>query len=256
MANEVVRWDEKLAEYAQQQASVERPAVAKLTFRSGQMTYQGSPIKGNELPCVIMGAVKERALYRNVVEGRAFDPNKPENPICFSLSEGGEDALDAAPHGNSASPMSSDCASCRYNAWASDPQSASRGGRAKACKDKRKLLILPSTAIVVQTRDGNVAQDPAQTAKVEAAICELPVTSVRNWAKYLALLSGTHRKPSWAVLTKIIVTPNAKTQFEVSFEHLFDIPEQYFPALYARLPEALRTLMTPYDPVTAATPAR
>lgn len=253
MTNEVIRWDERLAEYAQKQAAVERPTNGKITFRGGHMSYQGSPIAGNTMLAVIIAAVKERALYENVITGRAFDPNKPENPICFSLSEGDEDALDAVPHANSKSPMSTNCAGCRFNAWGSDPQSASRGGRAKACKDKRRLFILPSTAVIVQTPAGPQAQDPLQTAKVEAATCDLPVTSVRNWAKYLATLSGVHRRPSWAVITKISVVPHPKTQFEVTFEHVLDIPEAYFPALHGRLDEATRSLLTPYEPQTPAT---
>lgn len=258
MANEVTKWDEKLAEYAQKQAAVERPSVAKITFRSGHMSYQGSPIAGNTMPVVILASVQERALYENVITGRAFDPNKPENPICFMLndrseSDDGSAQLDLGPHHNSRSPKSDTCATCAYNAWGSDPQSASRGARAKACKDRRKLYLLPSTAIIVQTNNGPVAQDPDKTAKIEAATCDLPVTSVRNWAKYLSMLSSTCRRPSWAVLTKMSVVPHAKTQFEVVFEHLLNIPEQYLGALHSRLPEAARVLMTPYDPASPAT---
>lgn len=258
MVNEVTKWDEKLAEYAQKQAAVERPSVAKITFRGGHMSYQGSPIAGNTMPVVVLGAVQERALYANVISGRAFDPNKPENPVCFALNLRGDDAdgstqLDFGPHHNSQSPKSDTCATCAYNAWGSDPQSASRGGRAKACKDRRKLYLLPSTAIIVQTNNGPVAQDPAKTEKIEAATCDLPVTSVRNWAKYLSMLASTCRRPSWAVLTKMSVVPHAKSQFEVVFEHILNIPEQYLGVLQSRLHEADRILMTPYDPATPAT---
>jgi hypothetical protein len=248
MTNQVVRWDEELAKHATKQASVERPAVGKISFRAGHMSYQNQPIQGNRLECIIIGAAHEHALYSNIIENRAFDPMKPESPTCFSLSLDGEamvphpQALRKIPSTGAQIQTGPDCTTCPYNAWGSDP----KGGRGKACKEVRRMVILPKAAIM---------GEPIGVRKSEAAVMSIPVTSVKNWANYTSLLAGQFRRPAWAMVTEVSVGPHARNQFEVKFAPVIEIGNEWLGELIERAKQAEQLLMTPYAPPQAqATP--
>lgn len=242
--NAIVRWDEELARYAQQQASIERPAVGKISFRSGQMTYQNQPIPGNKLECIIISSAHEHALYANVVENRAFDPSKPESPICYALSATGENMV---PHPQAAKKAAAECASCPYFAWGS----AGPGKKGKACKEVRRMLVLPRSAVIGP--DGKFG-DPLQVRKSEAAVCSIPTTSVKNWANYTAQLSGQFRRPAWAMLTEISVVPDARTQFQVKFAPVAEIPTEFMQTIIERVTQSEAIVMAPYAIQSTAPP--
>lgn len=235
-----VRWDEELAKYATQQASLERPAVGRIAFRGGVMTYQNQPIPGNKLDVVIVASAKEHALYQNVLDNRPFDPNKPENPICYALSLSGEDMV---PHPQSKHKKAASCAECPFNAWGSAPN----GSRGKACKESRRLVMVPRSA---------VSGSPDALKKAESATASVPVTSVKNWANYLAQLSTEYRRPSWAMVTEMAIIPNAKTVFEVKFSPSALVDASYFQDLLARVKTSEPIVMTPYPQESNAAPAQ
>lgn len=233
-----IRWDEELAKHAQKQASLERPAVGRLAFRGGVMTYQNQPIPGNALNVVIVGTAKEHALYQNVLDGRPFDPNNPETPVCYALSLEGEDM---APHSQAKTKMAPSCAECKYNAWGSAPN----GGRGKACKESRRMVVLPSSA---------VTGPPDAVKKAEAATASIPVTSVKNWANYLSQIATEFRRPSWAMVTTISEVPNAKTVFEIKFSPAGMVEEAYFTDLMQRAKNSEAIVLTPYPQESNAPP--
>lgn len=242
MSNEIVKWDEELAKYANKAAAQERPAVGRLAFRAGVMTYQGQPIPGNKLETVIIASAKEHALYANVLENRQFDPNNPESPVCYALSLDGENM---APHAQVKQKRATDCANCAFNAWGSDP----KGGRGKACKEVRRLIVIPKSAVVAPPGQ----QLPADSVKKsESASCNIPVTSVKNWANYTALLAAQFRRPAWAVVTEISVTPNPKTMFEVKFAVTDVVKDHLLSDLHQLVQSAERLVMTPYSDSTNA----
>lgn len=239
------RWDEELAKYATAAAALERPAVGRLGFRAGVMTYQNQVIPGNKLNVVIVASAKEHALYRNVLEQRAFDPSNPESPICFALSLTGEEMV---PHPQAPQKMSETCATCRYNAWGSAPN----GGRGKACKESRRMVLLPQTAVV-----SNGAPSPAGSVKkAEAASASIPVTSVKNWANYTAQLAGEFRRPPWAMITEISAHPHPKTVFEIKFSPVGLVSETHFGDLMQRIETSNQIVLTPYSQETKAVPAQ
>lgn len=232
------KWDEELAKFARAQAALERPAVGRIGFKAGIMTYQGTPIPGNKLNVVIVASAKEHALYQNILDQRPFDPLKPEAPICYALSLSGENMV---PHPQAVKPQAPSCAECPWNAWASDP----KGGKGKACKESRRLLVLPS----------NAAAGPIENVKKsEAAGCSVPVTSVKNWANYTAQLSGEYGRPTWAMVTEISVHPHARTVFEVKFAATARVDDQYLSELMQRSKASEAQVMTPYAEASAAAP--
>lgn len=245
--NQLVKWDEELAKYAQKAAAMERPAVGRIAFRGGTMTYQGQPIPGNKLPVIILARAKEHALFKNVLENRQFNPSQVESPICFALSLNDEDEM--IPHADAVQKMSPGCTNCQYNAWGSNPN----GGRGKACKESRRLVVLPQSAVLVPPAPGMQLQSApvGSVKKAEAATCSIPATSIKNWANYTAQLLGEYRRPSWAMVTEMSLHPHPKNQFEIKFAPLFEVPMEHIPELHQRVQTAESIVMTPYSPPQA-----
>lgn len=233
------KWDELLAREAQALATQERPAIGKLSFRGGVMMYQGTPVPNNTLRCVILATAFEHAFY----EG-AYNSQDPSPPVCFALANTTADGSKPvmAPHRDAPKKVHNECITCPKFAWASDP----KGGRGKACKEVRRMFLIGESAI------RGTGQD---VRRAEAATGSVPVTSVKNWANYVALLSGQHSMPTWAVLTQLTVVPDAKTQFQLKFDPIEPLRQELYPDIYARVQAAQPMLIMPYSPKTA-TPLR
>ncbi len=223
--NAVVPWDQELAKFAQAAAAVEAPAVSYLNFRNGILKYQDTPIPGNALNVVVVAQVFENAYY----EGR-FDPTAPANPVCFAIAEVEEEL---EPDENATKKQHSSCEGCPKLEWGSSPT-----GAGKACKQIRRLAVIPATDL----------ETPEKIAKAEVAIAKLPVTSVKNWSNYVNSLASTVRRPPFAVITQLKVEPDPKTQFKVKFNHMTNLSEEASKAVYARRDEVAKMLTVPYAP--------
>jgi hypothetical protein len=222
-SKEVVNWEEKLAEEAQQVAKMERPPLSTISLRSGMMAYQDNPIPGNKLRCIIVASAFENAHY-----SETFDPNNFRPPDCFALSL---DGVDMAPHEKSHNPYSDMCVTCPNFKWGSDP----KGGRGKACKAKRRLALIPENAL----QEGIL--------KAEIALLTVPVTSVKNWGNYVNRLSATTKRPAWAMVTEISTKPHAKNQFEVFFEEVAYVDAEHFNDLQKVRELGNNAVLTPYE---------
>jgi hypothetical protein len=238
-------WVAKLASKAKDVAAAERPSVSKISLRSGIISYGGNPVKGNALPCVIM-----TAGHRNTYYDTPFDPNNIKNPVCFSLSLTGEDmeAHENVPDENvpdddpekARDPMRPrGCDGCAMNAWGSDPRQNSRG---KACKETRRIILLPE--------DATVSAEAVMAA--EMAIVDIPVTSGKNYSNFVNGLAAAAGIPPWAAISVLSTQPDAKTQFKVNFAAVNPIQDvSVLEALERRHDEACRLLLMPYDEVAS-----
>jgi hypothetical protein len=188
-------WRDELAQEAKQVSAEETPSISNISFRSGVMSYQGTPVPQNTMSCIVVGSAYERALYDG-----PFDPNKIKSPICFAITKDGEDST---PHENSLHPQNEKCSGCPMDEWGS----AGEGRRGKACKEQRRLALIPTDKL--ESADDILAS--------EMVMAKVPVTSVRNWSNYVHSCSAKYSVPYWAVVTSISVKPHIKNQFEVSF---------------------------------------
>ena len=233
-------WREMLAQQAKEAAAKERPSVSKISLRAGVIKYGDQPVKGNILPAIVL-----LAAHRNTYYDKPFDPNNLANPVCFALSISGDDmeahanVPDENVPANSlekprATPRS--CDGCAFNDWGSDP----KGGRGKACKETRRLIILPADAA-----------DSVENAKnAEMAIIDIPVTSGKNYSNFVNGLAAGAQVPPWAAITDISTQPDAKSQFKVTFTPKQVIADDaVLEALHARFEEAERVALIPYDEV-------
>lgn len=230
----------ELGNAAKEAAAKERPSVGRISLKSGVMSYGGQPVPGNAMEIIIVGGA-----YRNVYYAGRYDPNNIVNPNCFALADAEEDLHAHENVPDESVPPNSDannpraCATCEFAQWGSDPN----GGRGKACKQTRRLILLPANVLD--------EEDPVDAIlKSEMAILDVPVTSVKNYANLVNTLAATLNLPVWAVVVHVTVVPDAKTQFKVMFTPLRPAgDEATIRALMKRRDEALRMALVPFTGV-------
>lgn len=220
---EVTQWEDQMAKDARAVAKTERASVNKIAFKSGIMTYMDSALKDNVLDCVVIAHVKENVYYTDRYKA---DDVKP--PACFALALPDEPLH---PHEDVPTPLAELCASCEMYQWASDPQ----GGRGKACKERRRLAVIPLPNSVNEIADS------------ELAVMSIPVTSVKNWGNYVNRVAATLQRPPWGVATRIRLVPDAKTQFRVVFELIEPLAGEYLPEIHNKIDLANNALLVPYE---------
>lgn len=190
---EIANYDEMLAAMAKKATAIEKPTTSNIGTKAGILTYNGTPVPDNKLNCIVIASTHANLYY----EGK-YDEKNPTNPVCYAYSEDGENM---APHPKSSKPQHTDCATCPWNAWESDPE----GGRGKACKNTRRLAIIPS----------DTTAEDMPTAEI--ATMQLPVTSVKVWAQYVNKLDTLFSRPPLGVYTTIGSVPDRKTTFMLTF---------------------------------------
>lgn len=231
------KWDEELARKAQLSAKMEENSLGlgnSISTQGGILAYKDNPIPGNKMNVIVLDAI-----YANVFYQGAFDPETPENPVCFAF---GTEETAMAPHELSTDKQHDKCITCPMGgkeAWGSADV-----GKGKACKNKRRFILLTEDALETGIVDA------------QAATLMIPVTSVKGWAGYVTNLATSLNKPPMAVITEISLVPNKKSQFEVKFKLVSEIDEEHFEALFAKVDAVQTELYRPYTPIEDAPPAR
>jgi len=190
---EIANYDEMLAAMAKKATAIEKPTTSNIGTRAGILTYNGTPVPDNKLSVIIIASTHANLYY----EGE-YDEKNPTNPVCYAYSEDGENMV---PHPKSSKPQHTDCESCPWNRWESDP----KGGRGKACKNSRRLALIPADTTL----------EDLKTAEI--ATMQLPVTSVKVWAQYVNKLSTLFARPPLGVYTTIGSVPDRDTTFKLTF---------------------------------------
>ena len=232
----VVSWQDELAALAVKTAEAEKPSGNWVSFKGGQLTIGGTQMTGNRVECVVIGSVFENQWYKE-----RYDANNPTSPHCYAIAE---DDDDLKPHIDSPEPQAATCAECPKNQWKSDPN----GGKGKACKNVRRLALVAGPDVT----------SPDAVQKAEFALAKLPVTSVKNWSTYASQVANVLHLPPLAVKTEMIVTPDAKTQYQVDFSLVDKIEgDTIIQALMAKRADAHPLLFAGYDkPVEIPTGSR
>lgn len=196
----VVNWEDQLAQYAAvASASEDLTGGAFLSLKAGRLAISGQAVAGNALDCIVIASAYENAYYVG-----KYDPQNPAPPKCYAFGNGDDKAAEdtMAPHPNVAEPQSERCADCAHNAWGT----AADGGKGKACKNTRRLALLPASA----------ADSAAKVADSAQIYLKLPVTSVKEWGAYVHKLAAQHKRPPFAAITTVSTTPDVKSQFKVT----------------------------------------
>ncbi len=167
-----------------------------LSFKSGQMSFNGEEIEDNELRCVIVGWAYHNAYYDPSVR---YDPKNPQSPLCYATATSEEELV---PHEEAPEKQASACLGCPLNEFGT-----AATGRGKACKNGIRLALIAEDDM----------NDPSSAEVVYAAI---PTKSIKNWLIYVTReLRDKVGRPSWAVVTSMKCTPDAESQFKITFRN-------------------------------------
>jgi len=223
---DLVNWDERLAVQATDAAASERPAVSKISLRAGVMSYMDSPIPDNNLDCIVLASCIEHVWYDS-----DFDPDVITPPACFALASLGTGDSAIVPHEVVPSPVHENCGGCPKFEWGSGK------GRGKACSSRRRLALIPATAL----------DNPDTIAAAEIAVLGVPVTSVKKWGTYVNVLSSSFQRPPWAMVTNISAAPHPKTMFTVNFKAVRKVESEVLAALEQSIDNATNIIFQPFD---------
>lgn len=215
-----VSWEDQMKADAKAQLSNERPALSIMSLKSGVMSIGDQPVPGNELNCIVVASVTENQWFST-----RYDPNVRSNPDCYAIGEGKAEQL--APMAESKDKQSEACVSCPKFEWGSNPA----GGRGKACKERRRLALIPADL------------------SAEMLLLNIPPTSIKNWSNHVAKVVATTGMSTAGVITNIKVVPSAKNQFEVKFDIVGKVPFEHLPALMQRKADALEVMLQPYPEI-------
>lgn len=232
-------YDEELAKLAKE-ASGQEAGVGGGSFfsiRNNTLMFNDSPVPGNEMLVVVADSVNENVYYTE-----SFDADSPSTPACYAF---GRDADTMGPHADVDDPQAERCADCSMNEWGSADV-----GRGKACGNRRRLALIQAGTIT-KNGDYELETDADVLAQEELCFMRLPPTSLKSWAGYVKKLDGTLSRPPFAVVTRIAVVPDSKTQFKVTFELVDKVSDQLIPTLMERHKEARTAIEFPYAKIEA-----
>lgn len=246
MGKELAKFDPKWGAMAQEYADQERGGgLAAVSTRGGVLKVGDQEMPGNRMCVLILDAVRENTYY-----GRKFDPEHSLPPICYAL---GRDEREMRPHTamkehSFFEAQSSDCASCPMAEWGSSPT-----GRGKACSNRRRLLLLPAGDYVkVKGSRGEydleLYDDERHFEDADMAVLKLPVTSVKNFTKYVSLVAKRYGRPPAGVFTEIFVEPDPNSQYKIHFDLIDEVPDELAEVVLARHEEARDAILEPYRP--------
>lgn len=221
----VATYEERWAQDAQKAAAVEPlQSGTWLSAKGGQLSIGDEILPGAMAALIILDAVAENTYY-----GGKYVANDPLPPICYALGRDGEamfpDIENMKKDMNFFMPQHVvqgqilGCDGCPLNEWGSAAE-----GKGKACQNRRRLAVIPAGYYAPKRGsrdfDLHLFDDPNHFKTAEIAFMKLPVTSVRNWAKYVHELASSHRRPPHGFITKLSVLPHQQYQQEVTFEPL------------------------------------
>ena len=204
--NEIVSYEDQLAAMALESVKAEQSTMGAtfLSTKGGQLAHRGEVLAGNKLQCVILAAPIERLYYDT-----RYDPTKIVPPTCFAIAYL---ATGIKPIATIENPQHTSCDGCPKNEWGS----ATNGGKGKACRETRRLLLIPVDAIG--------SADAVEAAEV--ASLRPPVTSIKAYTNYVQTIATTMKRPPLGVVTEVAVVPDPKTQFKVTFSFVKAIEDE------------------------------
>lgn len=234
----LIPWEEQLARDAEIAAELERNAGGGSFFsvRGGMLTFNDMPVPNNTMGVVIVDGIFENVFY----EGE-FDPQQATPPTCFAFAR---EESSLAPHETVVAlkqQQNDVCAGCKQNDWGTADK-----GRGKACRNTRRLALIPGGAFDEKTGRFIPTSDEEAIEKAPIGFLKLPVTSVKGYAQFVKTIAGGMKLPPHGIFTKITVRPDQKNQVMVSVEPLGAIPHKLMPMIMKRREEAKTTIEQPY----------
>lgn len=248
MGTALEKYREKLAAKGKTYNDEEKVTSSFITTRGGILKLGDEVLPGNEMCVIILDSVHENTYYPD-----AFDADVQLPPVCFSF---GRNEDEMQPHANVPDDkevymeaQSEWCDECPWSQWGSADK-----GKGKACSNRRRLAMIPAGVFNVTGKgrkaesELEIYEDAEHFRKADMAFMKLPVTSTKNWAKYVKSIYAEHQLPPFAVLTHIYIEAHEKDQFHIHFDQIEPIEdEDILEAIFARHEEAMDAIEQPYN---------
>lgn len=250
---DIANYDEELAALAGKAAGLTASGGGGKFFstRAGQLSYDDAALPGNQMCVIVLGHCLENVYY-----AESFDADNRTPPACFAFFKGDPEAKDdMAPVPKDLDDpvfdkQSDNCAECPQNEWGSAEK-----GRGKACGNRRRLALIPAGSYKPVGRGGGFELEVFKDedfldhiAKAEVAYLKVPVTSGKLWDGYVKQLNDQMRKPPFAVLTRVYLEPDSKSQFKIQFELLEECGPEVLGTLIQRHKKIMEGIDFPYTP--------
>lgn len=241
MGKQIVSYEDKLREFADEYADLEKSMSQFITTRGGVLAFGEDELPGNQLVCVVLDFVRENAYYID-----EFDPEVMVPPTCFAFGRSKEDmAPDEMSDHPWFEPQNEQCLGCEYAEFGSAPR-----GRGKACGERRRLALIPAGYVEKEGRGWGYSlfDKKEDFQKSEIAFLKLPPTSVKNWQNFVRHVAKQHSMPPFGVITHISIEADPKTQYKICFDMLELLDRDLYETILARHEEAEEVIAMPYPP--------
>jgi hypothetical protein len=146
---------------------VDPPSGFKISTKGKVFTLPDGSSDDGPMTCVILDWVSANVWFEGL-----YNPKDIKAPACFAI---GRIVNDLAPVEHSPKKQHTECKGCPQNEWGSHPQ----GGKGKACKNTRRLLIAPLDA------DENTMP----------WVIDVSPTGLKHFDKYVNTLSDNGKHP-------------------------------------------------------------
>jgi hypothetical protein len=167
------------AELAVLHTRVAPPASNRISLKGRVFTMPDGSTHPGPIACVILDFRSHNQYWPG-----AYNPNQLEDPICFAVSRTYEGL---APSPESLEPQAERCSTCPKNVFGSAPN-----GKARACKNGRRLAIVP----------------PDATADTEPMILSASPTAISAFESYVLGLAASEGKMPVQTITHIGFKPD------------------------------------------------
>lgn len=225
----VVTWKDRMAAVTAQAQQTEASKGGFLSFKSGRLSYDDTPIAGDKINVIVADFVLENTWYVD-----DYNAMKPASPACYAL---GREEEGLVPHADSEDQQHPQCADCPMNEWGS----YRKGGRGKDCKNTRRIAVIPADVLV---------KGPEAIKKANVVMCKLPVTSIKIFSKFVNQVTRVLGKPPFGVVVELSLTPNPATIFQVNWKILENVTDEtLLQALYEKHVSIEKMMFQPYPKI-------
>ncbi len=154
----------------------------KIATKSKQFTLPDGQSSPGPMEAVVLDYAWFMVNYPGV-----YNSNNPQQPNCFAVGRENPDGGELKPHESAADPQHADCKDCPKNEWGSAPT-----GKGKACKNQRRLILLP----------------PNADADAEPMTLYVSPGALKNFDSYVSRLAAEHSMLPVQVITEISFDKN------------------------------------------------
>jgi len=172
---------------------VDPPSGYMISTKGKTFTLPNGSADDGPLVCVVLDWVTANTYFEGI-----YNPKDIKPPACFAI---GREVASITASKNAPKAQGTLCKECPKNEWGSDPQ----GGKGKACKNTRRLLVVPANA----------------DEKTQPWILSVSPTGLKHFDKYANALADVGTHPI-EVITKISFAPEEafpSLRFEIDKKH-------------------------------------